>query len=175
MGRSIPKAPIRPRGSILATSTQSIPPAGLAEGGTTLPQLKWGPWTRALTPSFADCFFIALLAWLFVCGASGWKALLMDGDTGWHIRTGQYISAHHAVPTQDLVSFSKAGQPWFAWEWLTDVLFGILFKIGGLDAIVLLVRTMIAAYATVLLRYAVWRGANGLLAACICLFAVGGS
>ena len=126
-------------------------------------------------PSFSDCFFIALMAWLFVCGASGWKALLMDGDTGWHIRTGEYILAHHAVPTQDLFSFSKAGQPWFAWEWLTDVLFGVLFRIGGLKAIVLFGGVMIAAYATVLLRYAVWRGANGLLAACLCLVAVGGS
>jgi len=126
-------------------------------------------------PSFSDCFFIALMAWLFVCGANGWKALLMDGDTGWHIRTGEYILAHHAVPTQDLFSFSKAGQPWFAWEWLTDVLFAGLFRIGGLKAIVLFAGVMICAYSTMLLRYAVWRGANGLLAACICLFAVGGS
>jgi hypothetical protein len=126
-------------------------------------------------PSFSDCFFIALLAWLFVCGASGWKALLMDGDTGWHIRTGEYILAHHTVPTQDLFSFSKAGQSWFAWEWGSDVVFGILFRIGGLKAIVLFAGVMIAAFATVLLRYAVWRGANGLLAAFLCLFAVGGS
>jgi len=126
-------------------------------------------------PSFSDCFFIALMAWLFICGASGWKALLMDGDTGWHIRTGEYILAHRAVPTEDLFSFSKTGQPWFAWEWLTDVLFAGLFKIGGLKAIVLFGGVMIAAYATVLLRYAVWRGANGLLAACLCLLAVGGS
>ena len=118
---------------------------------------------------------MALMAWLFVCGANGWKALLMDGDTGWHIRTGEYILAHHAVPTQDLFSFSKAGQPWFAWEWLTDVLFAGLFRIGGLKAIVLFAGVMIGAYATVLLRYAVWRGANGLLAACLCLFGVGGS
>ena len=99
----------------------------------------------------------------------------MDGDTGWHIRTGEYILTHHTVPTQDLFSFSKAGQPWFAWEWLTDVLFGVLFRIGGLKAIVLFGGVVIAAFATVVLRYAVWRGANGLLAACVCLFAVGGS
>jgi hypothetical protein len=99
----------------------------------------------------------------------------MDGDTGWHIRTGEYILKQHAVPTQDLFSFSKAGQPWFAWEWLSDVLFGGLFRIGGLKAIVLFAGIIIAAYATILLRYAIWRGANALLAACICLFAVGGS
>ena len=99
----------------------------------------------------------------------------MDGDTGWHIRTGEYILANHRVPAQDLFSFSKPGQPWFAWEWLTDVLFAELFRTGGLKAIVLFSGIMIALFATVLLRYAVWRGANGLLAACVCLFAVGGS
>jgi hypothetical protein len=99
----------------------------------------------------------------------------MDGDTGWHIRTGEHILQQHAVPTVDLFSFSKAGQPWFAWEWLSDVLFGGLFRIGGLKAIVLFAGILIAAYATILLRCAIWRGANALLAACICLFAVGGS
>jgi hypothetical protein len=132
-------------------------------------------WSRALTPSFADCFFAALLAWLFICGASGWKALLMDGDTGWHIRTGEYILSHGAVPSHDLFSFSKAGEPWFAWEWLSDVVYALLFRVGGLKAIVLLAGAMIATQATVLLRYTLWRGANALLAAIITLLAVGAS
>ena len=128
-----------------------------------------------LAPSFADCVFIALVAWLFVCGASGWKALLMDGDTGWHIRTGEYILAHHAVPTQDLFSFSRPGAPWFAWEWLTDVLFSVLFRIGALKAIVLFAGVLIGIYATVLLRYSIWRGANALVAAFTTFLAVGSS
>lgn len=130
---------------------------------------------RAVAPSFSDCFFIALLAWLFVCGASGWKALLGDGDTGWHIRTGEYILAHHSVPTRDLFSFSRAGDPWFAWEWLSDTLYALLFGIAGLKAIVLFAGTVIVAYATVLLRYTIWRGANSLVGAIAVLLAVGGS
>jgi hypothetical protein len=132
-------------------------------------------WARALTPSFADCFFVALLAWLFVCGASGWKSLLEDGDTGWHIRTGQYILAHHSVPTRDLFSFSKPGAPWFAWEWLSDVALGILVWMGGLKAVVLFAGALVAVYATVLLRFSLWLGANALLAAMISLLAVGAS
>ena len=52
----------------------------------------------------------------------GAESLLGDCDTGWHIRTGEWILAHHGVPTHDLFSFSKPGAPWFAWEWLSDVL-----------------------------------------------------
>jgi len=130
---------------------------------------------RAFIPSLSDCFFIALVGWLFIFGASGWKALLGDGDTGWHIRAGQYILAHHAVPTQDLFSFSRAGAPWFAWEWLTDVLYAALFQIGGLKAIVLAAGLTIGIFATVVLRYMLWRGVNALIALFATLLVAGAS
>ena len=135
-------------GSHLASSTQSLPAVRVAPLATGVVSAAWGRWTRIVAPSFADCFFVAILVWLFVCGASGWKSLLMDGDTGWHIRTGEYILAKHAVPTTDLFSFSKPGAPWFAWEWLSDVVFGLLFRMGGLKAIVLFAGVLIAVYAT---------------------------
>ncbi len=130
---------------------------------------------QVLVPSFSDCFFAAMIGWLFIFGASGWKALLGDGDTGWHIRTGQYILAHRAVPTQDLFSFSRAGAPWFAWEWLSDVLSAVLFQMGGLKAIVLASGLMIGLFAAIVLRYTLWRGANPLLALFTTLLAAGAS
>ncbi|HEX6896844.1 MAG TPA: hypothetical protein VF146_16310, partial [Bryobacteraceae bacterium] len=89
----------------MASSTQSAWPANALPANAA--GTGAGRWVRALTPSFADCFFAAILAWLFICGANGWKSLLGDGDTGWHIRTGQYILAQHSVPVHDLFSFSK--------------------------------------------------------------------
>jgi hypothetical protein len=130
---------------------------------------------RVLAPSVSDCFFIALILWLFVYGVSGWSSLLGDGDTGWHIRAGQYILEHHSVPTQDLFSFSRPGAPWFAWEWLTDVTYALCFQMAGLKGIVLLAGVMIALFATVVLRYTIWRGANALVAAFTTLLAVGAS
>lgn len=126
-------------------------------------------------PSFSDCFFLAVLVWLFIAGASGWKALLMDGDTGWHIRTGQYILNHGSIPKADLFSYSKPGAPWFAWEWLSDVVFALLFGAAGLKGIVLFASLAIAAVATILLRYTVWLGTNSLIALLTTLLAVGGS
>ena len=153
-----------------ASSAASVPVpqvTGLAQMVARIP--------RVAVPSISDCFFIALVCWLFVCGANGWKALLGDGDTGWHIRTGQYILAHHAVPTQDVFSFSRAGAPWFAWEWLTDVMYGGLFQISGLKGIVLVSGLIIGLFGTVVLRYTVWKGANPLLAVFTTLLAVGAS
>lgn len=132
-------------------------------------------WRRFCLPSFSDLFFVAVLVWLFVVGAGGWNALLMDGDTGWHIRTGEYIIDHWRIPTHDIYSFTRAGAPWFAWEWLSDVTFGILHRCAGLKGIVLFAGILIATFATVLLRFSLWRGANVIIALPLTLLAVGSS
>lgn len=128
---------------------------------------------RLLTPTFSDCFYLAIIVWLFLAGTQGWKALLTDGDTGWHIRTGEYILQTGHIPTTDLFSFSKPGAPWFAWEWLSDLIFALLFRIAGLKAVVLFCGALIALFATVVLRYAIWRGANVSVAFPLAMFAVG--
>ena len=87
-------------------------------------------------PSLTDVAFLMPIFFIFM-KLSGAQTLLGDGDTGWHIRTGQWILAHHQVPHADLFSFSRPGAPWFAWEWLWDVMFALLFRSGGLAAVVL--------------------------------------
>ncbi len=121
-------------------------------------------------PSLAETVFVSILVWLFLAGA-GPVVLLADGDTGWHIRTGEYILSHHSFPKQDLFSFSRAGQPWFAWEWLSDVLFAVLHKTAGLAGVVLLAGVIIAATSAVLFRYMTWQGSNLLVAILIMLVA----
>lgn len=160
----------------LATSTNS-PAQGLRSLAESVESQSGARRTLAklFLPSISDCFFIALIVWQFMSGTGGWMSLLGDGDTGWHIRTGQYILEHRSVPTTDLFSFSRPGAPWFAWEWLTDVVYAVLFRMGGMKGIVLFAGVMIALYATVLLRYTLWRGANPLVAALTTLFAVGAS
>jgi hypothetical protein len=128
-------------------------------------------WARLLFPSLSDLFFLALLVWLFM-SAAGWQALLVDADVGWHIRTGEYILDHHAVPRHDLYSFSKPGAPWYAWEWLSDVIFGSVHRLAGLKGVVLLAGVVIAAFATTLIRRMVWRGVNVFVAILVSLAAV---
>src|SRR5262245_51402617 len=89
-----------------------------------------------LMPSLTDVAFLMPILFLFT-KMEGVRTLLFDGDTGWHIRTGEWILAHGRVPYQDLFSFTKPGQPWFAWEWLWDVMFAGLHAYGGLAAVAL--------------------------------------
>ncbi len=116
-------------------------------------------WPLCALPSLSDCLFIAVMSWLFISG-SGWAVLLSDGDTGWHIRTGEFILDTHSVPTHDLFSFSRAGAEWFSWEWLSDVGFALAHRLGGLKGVVLLSGIVISLCATLLFRYMIWRGAN---------------
>jgi hypothetical protein len=129
---------------------------------------------RLLVPSLSDCLFLAILLWGFAAG-SGWSVLLADGDTGWHIRTGEYILATHSVPTHDLFSFSKAGQPWFAWEWLSDVTFALLHRFWGLKGVVVFTGLVLSLASALLFRYAVWCGANVIAALVATLLATGAS
>jgi hypothetical protein len=142
---------------------------------TTIPASTGSAPSRAgiLFPSMVDFFFGALLLWLFVGG--GGKSLLGDGDTGWHIRTGDYILEHRAVPRKDIFTFTKPDEPWFAWEWLTDVIFAKLHQTWGLKGIVLLAGVLLCGMATILFCHMMWSGGNVFFALAASLLANGAS
>lgn len=106
-------------------------------------------------------------------GAAGWEGLLADADVGWHIRTGEWIIDHHAVPHRDLYSFSKPEAAWYAWEWGSDVIFGSLHRVAGLKGVVLLAGVLISLFAWTLLRRMVGQGVHLLWAMVISLAGVG--
>lgn len=121
-------------------------------------------------PSFPDLFFAALLG--VVCGrAGGLETFLADGDTGWHIRTGEWILRHHAVPCSDLFSFTRPDAPWMAWEWLTDVVFAKLYSWYGLGAVAGVCAVALCLASAVLMARLLEREAGLWLAAGIALMA----
>jgi len=109
---------------------------------------------RLWTPSLTDFFFIAVIFWLFMADPSGWERLVTDGDTALHTRTGDYILDHGSIPTVDPFSFTKPGERWFPFQWLTGVLYALLNRWAGLKGIVLLAGAVIALTSTLLVRNA---------------------
>ncbi|MDX2149305.1 MAG: hypothetical protein SFV54_01115 [Bryobacteraceae bacterium] len=132
-------------------------------------------WLRWLVPSFSDLFFVSVLVWLFVAGSGGWTSLLLDGDAGWHIRVGEYVLDNGKVPSADLFSFTRPGEVWYAWEWLSDVVYGGVHRVAGLKGVVLVAGVVIALFAVVLFRHVLWAGANLFAAMPVVLLAVGAS
>ena len=124
-------------------------------------------------PSFTDVLFVALLAVLFVAGKYGMASLLSDGDAGWHIRTGQTILATHTVPVADPYSFTKPGQLWYAWEWLSDVVFALAFRALALKGVTLLAAVICVLASVVIFGYSLWRGGALFIALPLSLLAVG--
>jgi hypothetical protein len=61
-----------------------------------------------------------------------------DGDTWWHLAAGRWILTHRAVPTHDVFSFTFAGTPWNAQEWLAEVLMAGAFALMGWSGLHLL-------------------------------------
>ena len=125
---------------------------------------------RWLAPPLTEVVFLTMLLWLVVGGQA--RALLSDGDTGWHIRTGQFILTERRFPTQDLFSYSRPGAEWFAWEWGADVLFALAHRAGGLQGVVLVAGVLIAATSATLFAFLRWQGVS-VVAAVVVMLAAG--
>ncbi len=129
-------------------------------------------WMRWLVPSAGDLIFVALLGLLAFTTLS--TRLLGDAGIGWHIRTGQMILTTHAIPRVDpfsATSSSLTGHPWYAWEWLYDVIAGWLDLAAGLNGVVLFTAFMIAGLFAWTFRLLLRRGANVLVALVLVLLA----
>ncbi|HXB67450.1 MAG TPA: hypothetical protein VNY05_04365 [Candidatus Acidoferrales bacterium] len=126
-----------------------------------------------LLPSLTDFAFLMPIVFLFG-RMDGVKTLLGDCDTGWHIRTGEWILAHGWVPARDIFSFSKPGAPWFAWEWLSDVVFAKLNAWGGLQAVVLFSILLLSVTFTALFLQ-LRRQANPIVAISVTMLAAAAS
>ncbi len=112
---------------------------------------------KLLLPSLLDVFFAVLLCAVLARPAT-LEALLLDGDTGWHIRTGEIVLATGASPQVDPFSFTRPNQPWIAWEWLADVLFAAAFGWRGAGEVAAVGGVALAITATVLFAAILRRG-----------------
>ncbi|MGC2248399.1 MAG: hypothetical protein WA609_17465, partial [Terriglobales bacterium] len=110
------------------------------------------------------------LFWSLLAGTLSNRPLA-DPDIGWHIRTGELMLSTHALPRTDPFSSTMHGRPWFAWEWLYDLVLGILYRACGLNGVVWLCALIVAATFTLLLSQLLRRGTSLLLAIVLMLLA----
>src|SRR5690242_8245715 len=106
--------------------------------------------TRLWLPSISDVIFICVF---LIAVFKGGTELLGDADTGYHIRTGEYILRTHTVPTHDIFSFITPPLPWFAHEWLSEVIMAWVHQLGGLTAIVIFFSMAIALCYALLFKF----------------------
>jgi len=79
--------------------------------------------------------------------------LFADGDTFWHLAAGEWILRHGAVPTTDPFSYTFAGAPWNAHEWLAELVMSLAFRAAGWSGLAVLFAAAFGATAVVLAAY----------------------
>lgn len=88
----------------------------------------------------------------------------MMEDVPWHLKTGQWILAHRAVPQVDFYSFTRAGQEWLDVQWLFQVIAYLFYDFLGEPGITLLTLWLTLIILGVLLAAAPGRIPRGLRA-----------
>jgi hypothetical protein len=123
-------------------------------------------------PSIGDIIFLSLL---FVLAFSSGQGLLGDGDTGYHIRTGEIILQTWQVPSRDPYSFHHPPLPWTAHEWLSEVVMATVFNFLGLTGIVIFFAVLLAFTHWLLYQSLRGRSKDILLCAIVTLLATAAS
>jgi hypothetical protein len=98
-----------------------------------------------------------LLVWVLPIMLGGAVAfappILGDGDTFWHIAAGRWMTAHGQVPRADPFSFTFAGRPWLAHEWLAEVAMAAAYLAAAWQGVMLLTGLAAGAIAALGARY----------------------
>jgi len=72
-------------------------------------------------------------------------------DVWWHLKTGQVILENQMIPRTDIYSHTVFGTPWLNHQWGTQVIFYSLYKVLGLEGLLIfkglfIVTTFIILY-----------------------------
>jgi len=94
--------------------------------------------------SFATAAFLAAFALVAFA-----PQIFNDPDTWWHLSTGNWILAHHTVPTRDIFTFTFAGRSWNAHEWLSEILMSLSFRAAGWSGLHILFGLTFGATAAI--------------------------
>ena len=90
----------------------------------------------------------------------GWFAIpFTDSDTWWHLKTGEYIVQHHALPIPDPFAYTTYLQPPLSHgealardfnlthSWLGQVVFYLAWAVAGFPGVILLRGLLLSAFA----------------------------
>jgi hypothetical protein len=86
-------------------------------------------------------FLAVLFLGLFALAARN----VTDPDVWWHLKAGQYIAEHNNVPHTDPFSYTRAGKPWVAHEWLTELLLYELERVTGFGGLILVFAAVLCS------------------------------
>ena len=86
---------------------------------------------------FRPLQLLALAGFLAAIGAIAFsiKLCVIDNDIWWHLKVGDWMVEHLAVPHTGILSRTAANRPWVAYSWGYEVLMSFAYKWFGLMGI----------------------------------------
>lgn len=143
--------------SVTSPATGAAPPA---DAGSS------GQWRRAYGPHWRPQ--LAILGLLLV--ARGALETLGDTDLPIHLALGEWVFEHRTVPFVEPFAWTRAGDPFFAYSWLAELLYYLLAESGGKVALRILHGLTVAGAAASMLvlgRAARWPPRTSLVMAAL--------
>jgi len=83
------------------------------------------------------CLLCACLVAYWLATSAG--AMLQDPDSWWQVKVGLDFLENRTFPVVDPYSYTFAGQPWIAKEWLGQVFLALAYRAGGWNGVVTLI------------------------------------
>jgi len=149
---ALPVPPTEPAGtagvdlSREAPTAAASPTASSAVGSLTwLELLKWAV-------SFPAMLGMLLVGRIFY-EARGFG---IDPDMWWHIKVGQDILRTGHWPNVDIYSWTAAGTPWVAYEWLGELPLALVQRIGGRFGGVVALDFFLIALSSIIMLAVYW-------------------
>lgn len=117
--------------------------------------------TARIAPSIPALFFVFLA--LIVPFFAQHHLINGDGDLARHLRHGLYMLQHHTLIWNDPFSFTRPGEPFVPFEYGSQLIYALVFKVGGLAGVSVLAGTLIGATYALLARFLLRRGVDPLV------------
>ncbi|CAN7732078.1 hypothetical protein LJR231_006319 [Phyllobacterium sp. LjRoot231] len=97
------------------------------------------------------CLVVAIFKAATLLFSAG--GLLRDPDNWWHVRVGLDMLSSRTFPTVDTYSYTFAGNPWIAKEWLGQIFFALAYEANGWNGVTLLTIAVITLTVFLLAWY----------------------
>lgn len=81
-------------------------------------------------------------------------------DIWWHLKAGEVIVTTLNIPYQDIFSHTAKTHIWINHEWLSQVIFFIIFKLSGINGLILFKACLITIAFILLIRISLLKGAD---------------
>jgi hypothetical protein len=109
-------------------------------------------------PSAADLIFMVVAPLTAIRGTV--KLTQSDGDLSAHIRMGETILHTHQIPIHSLASYTASSDFMVAHAWLSEIIFAVLFSIGGLPLLSIVTGILVGATHGAIALFLRKRGAD---------------